>query len=61
VINLISLLFAPIILELKGEPLITGALSAILLAIVAIVVWHSKRERPLTQEQSDTPSNSQRA
>lgn len=61
VINLISLLFAPIILELKGEPLITGAFSAILLAIVAIVVWHSKRERPLTQEQSDTPSNSQRA
>jgi K(+)-stimulated pyrophosphate-energized sodium pump len=57
VINLISLLFAPIILELKGEPLITGAISAVLLAIVAVVVWHSKRERALTQELSDRPSD----
>ena len=44
VINLISLLFAPVILQSKGEPLITGILSMALLAIVAVVVWHSKRE-----------------
>jgi K(+)-stimulated pyrophosphate-energized sodium pump len=44
VINLISLLFAPMILQSREEPLITGALSVMLLAIVAVVVWHSKRE-----------------
>jgi K(+)-stimulated pyrophosphate-energized sodium pump len=60
VINLISLLFAPIILQFKGEPLITGTLSAILLVVVGIVVWHSKRERSLPQEQTDKPSNSRR-
>jgi K(+)-stimulated pyrophosphate-energized sodium pump len=60
VINLISVLFAPIILQFKGEPLITGALSATLLAVVAIVVWYSKRERSLTPEQSSTPRNPQK-
>jgi hypothetical protein len=60
VINLISLLFAPLILQFKGEPLMTGALSVILLAIVAMVVWHSKREQALTKEESNTPSDSQR-
>jgi hypothetical protein len=57
---LISVLFAPIILQFKGEPLITGALSATLLAIVAIVVWYSKRERGLAPEKGSTSSNPQK-
>jgi K(+)-stimulated pyrophosphate-energized sodium pump len=60
VINLISVLFAPIILQFKGEPLITGAFSATLLAVVAIVVWYSKRERALAPGQGSTPSNPQK-
>lgn len=49
VINLISLLFAPMILQFKDQPLITGVFSAALVAIVGIVVWHSKRETILTR------------
>ncbi len=50
VINLISLLFAPMILQFRDQPLITGALSATLIAIVTIVIWYSKRETTLTKQ-----------
>jgi len=52
VINLISLLFAPMILQFKDQPLITGIFSVTLVAIVGIVVWYSKRETVLTRESS---------
>jgi K(+)-stimulated pyrophosphate-energized sodium pump len=50
VINLISLLFAPMILQFRNQPLITGTLSVTLIVIIAIVVWYSKREATLTKQ-----------
>ncbi len=50
VINLISLLFAPMILQFKDQPFMTGVFSVALIAIVGIVVWHSKRETASAKE-----------
>jgi K(+)-stimulated pyrophosphate-energized sodium pump len=44
VINLVSLLFAPAMMKLKGEPLISGILAAMLIIIIGFVVWRSNKE-----------------
>jgi K(+)-stimulated pyrophosphate-energized sodium pump len=44
VINLVSLLFAPAIMKLKDEPLISGILSVMLIAIIGFVIWRSNKE-----------------
>ena len=44
VINLVSLLFAPAIMKLKEQPLISGVLSLVLIAIIGFVVWRSNKE-----------------
>jgi len=44
VINLVSLLFAPAIMKLKDEPLISGILSVMLIVIIGFVVWRSNKE-----------------
>jgi len=47
VINLISLLFAPLIIKFKHETMMSGILSAILIVIIGVAVWFSKREAPI--------------
>jgi len=44
VMNLVSLLFAPAMMKLKGEPLISGILAAMLIIIIGFVVWRSNKE-----------------
>ncbi|MGC8961126.1 MAG: sodium-translocating pyrophosphatase [Candidatus Bathyarchaeia archaeon] len=56
VINLVSLLFAPIIMKFKHEPLISGILSAILALILGIVIWYSKREAPEILKEEELPA-----
>ncbi len=48
VINLVSLLFAPAIMKLKDEPLISGILSVMLIVIIGFVVWRSNKEVQIT-------------
>jgi len=44
VINLVSLVFAPLILKLADQPLIVGALGSMLVIGVGVVIWYGKRE-----------------
>ncbi len=53
VINLISLIFAPLIIKLADQPLIAGVLGIGLVIAVAIVVWHGKREGVFTKIESE--------
>ncbi|MEM3404077.1 MAG: sodium-translocating pyrophosphatase [Nitrososphaeria archaeon] len=46
VINLVSLIFAPIIIQLRANMLVAGVLSLILTIILVVVVIRSKREAP---------------
>lgn len=50
VINLVSLLFAPVIIKFKHETTLAAILSAILIAIIGVAVWYSKREAKLLAE-----------
>ena len=43
VINLVSLIFAPAILRLAGQPLLSASIGLAFLAILIGVVWHGKR------------------
>ncbi len=45
VINLVSLIFAPLIMKFRQNTLLSLTLSLVLIAILAIAVIHSKRER----------------
>jgi len=49
VINLVSLIFAPIIIQLRANMLVAGALSLTLILILVFVVMRSKREAPETR------------
>jgi len=49
VINLVSLIFAPMILKFASEPLLGGAVGSVLVLIIAIVVWHGKRAGAFTR------------
>jgi K(+)-stimulated pyrophosphate-energized sodium pump len=49
VINLVSLIFAPLILRFGGEPLISGSAGLALVCIIIAVVWHGKREGAFTK------------
>jgi K(+)-stimulated pyrophosphate-energized sodium pump len=44
VINLISLLFAPLIIKYKNETLISAVITVVLIATIGVAVWYSKRE-----------------
>jgi K(+)-stimulated pyrophosphate-energized sodium pump len=50
VINLVSLLFAPVIIKFKHETALTAVLSAVLIIIIGIAVWYSKREAKILAE-----------
>jgi len=43
VINLVSLIFAPAILRLADQPLLSASIGLAFLAILIGVVWHGKR------------------
>jgi K(+)-stimulated pyrophosphate-energized sodium pump len=44
VINLVSLLFAPVIIKLKDQPVVSAILAIILIVIIASAIMFSKRE-----------------
>jgi K(+)-stimulated pyrophosphate-energized sodium pump len=54
VINLISLIFAPLIIKLADQPLLAGALGAILVIAIGVVVWYGKREGAFTKIETET-------
>ena len=54
VINLISLIFAPLIMKLADQPVLESALGAILVIAIALVVWYSKREGAFTRMRPTT-------
>jgi len=49
VMTLVSLLFAPAIMKLKDEPMISGILSVMLITIIGFVVWRSNKEVQIAQ------------
>ena len=49
VINLVSLIFAPIILKLAEIPALGGVAGFTLLLVIVMVVWYSKREGAFTR------------
>jgi K(+)-stimulated pyrophosphate-energized sodium pump len=55
VINLVSLLFAPAIIKLKDNIAISSILAIILILILAVVIWHSKREAPELEIAEEKP------
>jgi K(+)-stimulated pyrophosphate-energized sodium pump len=58
VINLISLIFAPLILALADQPMISYGIGVILVAVVAVVIWFGKREGAFTKIQTQSASSS---
>jgi K(+)-stimulated pyrophosphate-energized sodium pump len=49
VINLISLIFAPLIMKLSEQPIISIGLGIVLVVAIGVVVWHGKREGAFTK------------
>ena len=56
VINLISLIFAPLIIALADQPMISYAIGIILVAVVGVVIWFGKREGAFTKIQTQSAS-----
>ncbi len=54
VINLVSLIFAPIILKFSEQPLLSGITGLALAIVIAAVVWYGKREGAFTKFRSRT-------
>jgi K(+)-stimulated pyrophosphate-energized sodium pump len=51
VINLISLIFAPLIIKLASQPLISVPLGIVFVVAIGIAVWYGKREGAFTKIQ----------
>jgi K(+)-stimulated pyrophosphate-energized sodium pump len=49
VINLVALIFAPVILQFSDMPILMGITGSILVLILAIVIWNGKREGAFTK------------
>ena len=49
VINLVALIFAPLILQFSDRPILMTLTGSILVIIIAIVIWHGKREGAFTK------------
>ncbi|WP_455369383.1 sodium-translocating pyrophosphatase [[Eubacterium] cellulosolvens] len=49
VINLVALIFAPVILQFSAMPILMTITGFILVLILAIVIWHGKREGVFTK------------
>lgn len=49
VINLVALIFAPVILQFSDMPILMTLTGSILVLILAIVIWHGKREGVFTK------------
>ena len=49
VINLVSLIFAPVILKLAEQPLLSGLAGLALVLVIGAVVWYGKREGAFTK------------
>jgi K(+)-stimulated pyrophosphate-energized sodium pump len=49
VINLVALIFAPVILQFSARPILMTLTGFILVLILAIVIWHGKREGAFTK------------
>jgi K(+)-stimulated pyrophosphate-energized sodium pump len=49
VINLVSLIFAPVILQFSSMPILMTVTGFILVLVLAIVIWHGKREGAFTK------------
>jgi K(+)-stimulated pyrophosphate-energized sodium pump len=49
VINLVALIFAPVILQFSDMPILMALTGSILVLILAIVIWHGKREGVFTK------------
>jgi K(+)-stimulated pyrophosphate-energized sodium pump len=49
VINLVALIFAPVILQFSAMPILMTLTGSILILILAIVIWHGKREGVFTK------------
>ncbi|MFC1505958.1 sodium-translocating pyrophosphatase [Thermoproteota archaeon] len=49
VINLVALIFAPVILQFSAIPILMTLTGSILVLILAIVIWHGKREGVFTK------------
>jgi hypothetical protein len=56
VINLVALIFAPVIMQFSAMPILMTLTGAILVLILAIVIWHGKREGVFTK---DSPNSKQ--
>jgi len=55
VINLVSLLFAPMIIKFRENLFASGALAFVLIAVIGVVLLHSRREAPeLVRETAPT-------
>ena len=53
VINLIALLFVPIIVRFKTNLLLSGGISIVLVAIIILILWRSKKEAALDVSETD--------
>jgi K(+)-stimulated pyrophosphate-energized sodium pump len=51
VINLISLIFAPLIIKLASQPMISVPLGIVFVVAIGIAVWYGKREGAFTKIQ----------
>ncbi|MGQ9542713.1 MAG: sodium-translocating pyrophosphatase [Candidatus Bathyarchaeia archaeon] len=54
VINLVSLIFAPLILKFADQPIITSVIGFVLVVVIFLVVWHGKREGAFSTLQART-------